>query len=318
MVLDDVEPSEFATWLGNAVYRQALRHGPPLAIAGAKKARDYFRPSFREFAYSKNATKYARLTNATRAMNRTNTTKFAGGQRAPSRVNAKNGSWVKRGKYRGKDAKTIATRGWVKQTLALDNVRKEVTANATTVTSGAPPVFFRMGKNIDKGTDQGDRLTSQIFMLGFRVFGSYKNVGPQPSSRLRCLILQDKTPMRTLTEAFFSTNGDSREPVDFPLSPTSMDPVNALRPINTDRWIVKADWVEHLTPDKASTNPNLPTCLLFNRYFKINKKLTFNPGYNTETTDLLPTIYFVYFQVEDNGGVTTVNDLNLQFEEYFS
>lgn len=310
---DDVEPSEFANWLGNAAYLAAKKAGPPLAVAAGKKARDYIRPLFRDY------TTRRRLTNSTSAMNSTNTTRNYGGQRPPARVNAKNGSWYKAGKYRGKDAKKTATRGWVKQTLALDNIRKEVTVNNTSVVSGAPPVFFRFGKNIDKGTDQGDRLTAQVLMLGFRVFGSYRNIGPKESTRLRCLILQDKTPMRTTTEAFYSTNSDSREPVDFPVTPppTSMDPINAVRPINTDRWIVLKDWVEHLNPDPSNFSGN-PTCLVFNRYFKINKKLTFNPGYNTETVDLLPTIYFVYFQVSDDGGITTSNFINLQFEEYFT
>lgn len=316
MVLDDVEPSEFARWLGNVVYESAKKSGPPLVLAGAKRARDYFRPSFRDYAYSGGKTKFVKqrvLTNST--MNATNTTK-AGGVRAPSRVNAKNGSWVK-WSAKGKDANIVATRGWVKKTLALDNVRKEVTTNTTSLTSAAPPVFFRLGKNVDKGIDQGDRLSSKTHLLGFRLFGSLTKFGPVPPLRVRFLIMQDKTPMRTTTEAFYSTVGDSREPVDFPLTPTSMDSINAIRPINTDRWIVLKDWVEFLNPD-GSVGSGHPCTLLFNRYFKMNKKFTYNPGYNTETTDLTPTIYLVYYQLSDAGDITSTSTVNFQFEEYFT
>lgn len=242
--------------------------------------------------------------------------KFAdpvGGQRAPARSNPKNGSWVKAPRPTKAD-KQLATRGWVKKTLALDHVGKEVTANVAGATAGSL-VFFRLGKNIDKGNDQADRKGSVINMLGLRFFGSVQISIPVSSPiRFRYILAQDKTPGRTITEAFFSSTADSRDPIDFPTGAT-FGTINAIRPINTDRWIVKADWIERL--GAGLQTPNYGSSIVFNRYFPINRKFTYNADYLTSAEDLLPCMYMLMFPVTDDGTITQTLDTNYQFEEYF-
>lgn len=255
------------------------------------------------------------------AMKRNVTRAYAGGRRKPFRVNAKNGSWVYAGKFRSKDDKKVATRGYVKKKLALDNIGKEVTSNTATATAG-DFVAYRIGKNIDVGNAQGGRTNAQIQLLGFRFFGSITRDFANLNSpcRYRFLIMQDKTPERPILEAFFSTTQDQREPVDFPdtTNPavTSVDCINAVRPINKDRWVVLYDWVERL--GAGTQAPNSDFSVVFNRYFKINKKLVYNPSYNTSGYDLTPNLYLIYFPLADSGNISDVFNTNFQFEEYFT
>lgn len=241
----------------------------------------------------------------------------AGGRRAPYRVNIKrNAAWVPTGRrYYSKDDRKLATRGYVKQKLDLDNVGKEVTFNTSGITSGSSPVTYRLCKNIDQGTAQAGRSGAIVKLLGFRVFGSIRLDLPAAEPvHYRFLLVRDKTPGRSITEAFFTTNGDSRDPLDFPTG--TGGPITAVRPLNTDRWHVYADWVERL--GAGDQTPNNGSCITFNRYFPLNEKIAFNPSYNTVSYDVTPSIYFMYFTVADGGATTVTCTQSMQFEEYFT
>lgn len=258
-----------------------------------------------------------------RYLNRTNTTK-AGGMAAPHRVNERNSAWKRtfRGSSCGKDCKKVATRGYVKQALLNKNVGKEVTANSGTLTCGTL-VDYRMCKNIDKGVDEGDRQRSTITFLGFRFFGSLTlNQTALTPVRVRFILVQDKTPQKPIREGFFSTISDARTPVDF-VDGTTTAPINAVRPINPDRFVVKHDWVERLGGPDPTTNvngnePNYGRSVVFNRYFKINRKISFNADYLTDATELTPSYHLIYFPLNDFATDTTTVAFNFQFEEFFS
>lgn len=242
----------------------------------------------------------------------------AGGQSKPYRVNERSSAWTKgfRGSNCGADCSKLATRGYVKNALQIQNIGKEVTANSANILCGSL-VDYRLGKNIDKGTDSGDRQRGTITLIGFRFFGSLtlNSTGPSPT-RFRFLIVRDKTPGRPIREALFSTITDSRQPVDF-VTGTTTQPINAVRPINPDRFVVMHDWVERLSLDNAQ-EPNYGRSIVFNRYFKINKKLSYNAGYLTDDKQLTPALHLLYFPVADNGNASTSVDTNFQFEEFFS
>jgi len=250
----------------------------------------------------KNTTRYNMSTNAK-----------AGGVKPPFRVNKTQRTSTFRGRYCGKDCSKVATRGYVKKALEKNNIGKEVTTNNGNQAAGTL-VDYRLCKNIDKGDDSGDRTRGTIQLLGFRVFGSLYQTGVTSSVSMRFLLVQDKTPGRLIREALFSTISDARTPVDF-VDGTTLAPINVVRPINTDRFTVLHDWVERMTPD--SSTEGLGRLKTFNRFFKLNKKITFNANYNTSEAELLPSYHLLYYPIADSGLATTTVERNLQFEEYF-
>lgn len=232
----------------------------------------------------------------------------------PYRVNEKRADTLKGSKC-GKDCNKLATRGYVKQALEKVNLGKEVTADSTGLTCGAL-VDYRLCKNIDKGVDAGDRQRGSVTLRGFRMFGTLtaSATSTYPIS-VRFILLQDKTPNRPIREAFFSTISDSRIPVNF-VDGTTVAPINLVRPLNSDRFVVKEDWVERVS-NKIDLS-GADHMVTFNRLFKFDRKITFGPLYNTAAEDLLPSYHLVYYPIHDNGSATDTVGYHYQYEEYFT
>lgn len=238
---------------------------------------------------------------------RTRYTRFRG-----SRVGAKAG-------------KEVATKAYVKKALQAEDVGTEVTAISTSYSCGSL-IDYRIGKNIDKGNDSGDRKGMNIFIKTFRIFGSFKwdiaSTGNPSGCHARILIVHDKTPLRAPGEAFFSTISDANAPVNFvnvPNAGATTEPINIVRPINTNRYTVLHERVYELG-DKATNGYGVtPNLKLFDEKFKIDRKLTYTPEYNTAGTGITPCIRMFLFFIRDNGGEANgAIETNWQLEEHFS
>lgn len=223
-----------------------------------------------------------------------------------------------------KKGKEVATKAYVKKAIQSEDIGTEVTAINTTYGTGQL-IDYRIGKNIDKGTDSGDRKGKNIFLKKFRIFGSmsYSGIGATPSNcHARILIVHDKTPLRLPTEAFFSTISDSNTPVDFVEDPNpnpTVTPINIVRPLNPDRYTVLYD-LHYVLGDKGTNGEGLnPAVKVFDEVFTLNKKLVYTPEYNTAGSGITPCLKLLMFFIRDTGTVSaTAVDMQWQLEEHFS
>lgn len=223
-----------------------------------------------------------------------------------------------------KASKEVATKGYVKKALEREDVGIEVTAVSGAYSPGSL-VDYRLGKNIDKGTDSGDRKGKNIYLKNLRMFGTFTynnaSAGTPTGCFARLIIVVDRQPLRLPEEAMFSTISDSNTPVDYvnlPTTPATLAPINIVRPLNPSRYTVLHEVVYRMC-DPAVNGNGQSNIKVFDETFKINRNLTYTPEYNTAGTGITPCLKFLLFFCRESGsGATNGIDFNYQIEEHFS
>lgn len=175
-----------------------------------------------------------------------------------------------------KAGKQVATKAYVKKALQQEDVGTEVIAISTNYSCGSL-VDYRLGKNIDKGNDSGDRKGSNIYLKSFRVFGTFRwniaSTGNPSGCHARLLIVHDKTPLLSEVEAMFTTISDANAPVSFiniPDTEASTEPINIVRPINKNRYTVLHEVVYEMGDLGTNGSGGPPSLKIFDETFKIN------------------------------------------------
>lgn len=229
-------------------------------------------------------------------------------------------------RFRGKSFKKgtgnrLATRAYVRKALDVKNVGVENTTAVGQYSVGTQLVEYRIGKNIGIGTDQGDRVKSQIKLLGIRWDMWLKNNGTANNrgTILRMIIVHDKTPTRPNVENFFVSTNDGRVPVDWG---TASDIRKTAWPINKDRFVVLAQKKMVIMPFSFMDASGKPVGSFHRNlrfYMKMNKKLKYNDGYLTDPNDLTPCLKVLYY-FEGLGEIdeSVAIDYKLTVSEYFS
>jgi len=223
-----------------------------------------------------------------------------------------------------KNSKQLATKGYVKKALEREDVGIEVTAVSGSYSLGNL-VDYRLGKNIDKGTDSGDRKGKDIYLKALRMFGTFRYVnaatGTPTGCYARLVVVVDKQPLRLPEEAMFATISDSNQPVDYvnlPTTPATLEPINIVRPLNPSRYTVLHE-VIYKMGDPAVNGMGTSNLKVFDETFKINRKLTYTPEYNTSGTGITPCLKFLLFFCRESGsGATNGIQFNYQIEEHFT
>lgn len=165
------------------------------------------------------------------------------------------------------------------------------------------PVTYQLGSTLGQGVTRGDRIGSEICLIGYQVKMQINNIATIALDKyyLRCLVLQTDRPGQVVTTNLFRAEADTNTPVDFD---TSGDSLQIIKPINRNIHRVLFDRKFEILPNTSNSLGKHHRLLEFYVDLK-NQKCTFNTE-GTAATRILPNITFMYFlEVEDNVGTVT-------------
>jgi len=189
--------------------------------------------------------------------------------------------------------------------------------------AGGEVRWIPMGKTIDKGVDQGDRLTNNILYKGIawhiRIRNSLGTLWSAPLY-MRVLVLKGKGHSINPTSTggyMWESDTDTKTPIDY----TANDPNNLDRRVNTNMYEKFCDRRYRITPENALVDGiSFSGDTICKGYCKINKRLRYDNLHLTSATGLLPSFYLVWF-VQTNSGATIASaDMSYgsRFDEYFA
>lgn len=185
----------------------------------------------------------------------------------------------------------------VKQPMSVPESRLGRDASfASSIRQPGTLYFYRIGSQIGKGTNVGNRVGDTIRLLGynFRIHGFNNNTLKSNHGKIRCIIVQDRFPTKLNAQDFFMSETENNTPVDFGTGPDSF---RLLRPMNNNRFKVFYDKTFDMPLIDNEDQPQL----FLNEYVKFNHKVTFNDD-SPDVEGVLPSFKF-YFFVESEANV---------------
>lgn len=228
--------------------------------------------------------------------------------------------WLKERKARRNKPYSIPTsliRSEIRSMHAGANTNENTSALAYTCNIGTL-YSYQLGKDIAKGTNQGNRTGSSVYYRGLDVrMAVTNNLASQAHNiRMRIMLLRNKRAATSNLTDMFHPLSDTNDPQSYDTS-TISKPAQLIKQINKNKFEVFYDKVYYLPINRDSNA--VPKTQLIKFFVKVNRKFTFNQEADAENR-ILPDMNVLFFIEGDHGIGPLTDPVNVNyatFREFF-